>query len=92
MQGKTKAKKVREEIKYIEEGRKKKKRNDVRCLKDVLVPGLGMRGYVLALNHMSVRDDNSSKLYYFLRQEKYSVVCGSSEHGSLHKRIPHTKS
>lgn len=58
----------------------------------MLVPGLGMRGYVLALSRRSVRDDNSSTLFYFLRQEKYPVVCGSSEHEFLHKRNPHTKS
>jgi hypothetical protein len=82
-----------EEIKEMEKGRTKtKERNDGRYLKDVLVPGLGMRGYVLALNRRSARDNNLSTLFYFLRQEKYSVVCGSSEHEFLHKRTPHTKS
>jgi hypothetical protein len=32
-------------------------------------------------------DDNSSTLFHFLRQEKYFVVCGSSEHEFLHKCI-----
>ena len=70
---------------------KKEERNDVGYLRDVLMPGLGMREYVLALNRTSVRHDNSSTIFYFLRQEKYSLVCGSSEHEILHKRTPHTQ-
>lgn len=77
----------------MEEGRaKKKERNYIRYLKDVLVPSSGMRGYMLALNRRSEGGDNSSTSFYFLRQEKYSVFCGSSEHEFLHKRNPHTKS
>jgi hypothetical protein len=53
-------------------------------LKDVLALNLGMRGYVLPPNRWSVCDDNSSNLFYVLRQEKYSVVCSSSEHEFLH--------
>jgi hypothetical protein len=63
---------------------KKKERKYVRFLKDELAPNLGMRGYVHSPICRSVWDDNSSTLFYVLRQEKYSVVCGSSEREFLH--------
>jgi len=67
----------------MEEGRtKKRERNDVRYLRDVLVSSLGMRGYVLALNRRSVRDDNSSTLFYFLRQQNIPLSVAAASMSS----------
>jgi len=67
----------------MEEGRTKNREiNYVRCLRDVSLPSLGMRGYVLALNRRSVLDDNSSFSFCFPRQQNIHLYVAAASMSS----------